>query len=114
MKSVTLFAEGVGELSFDSRGAVVSALEVGYPEMKRVVSDTPERSRTLSLGVGDGKLTLEGYFINSDAISPSCASIGGATAARTASNDTVRKRFTSRAFERKTSKRARSFRRTES
>ena len=79
VKHITLFAPGVGELDFDRRGAVVSALDVSYPEIKRVGADTLERSHTLSLGVGGSKLILEGYFIDEQALDPDCAEGGAAT-----------------------------------
>lgn len=74
MKQITLFAKGVGELFFDGRHAVVSALDVGYPQIRRVTVDTLERTLTQSVAVGEGKLKLEGYFLDWTALEAKQAS----------------------------------------
>ena len=68
MKRITLFADGVGTLEFDGVHAIVSALDPGSPEIRRVTTDTPDGARTRSVGVGGSTLTLEGYLLDAAAL----------------------------------------------
>lgn len=68
MKQTVLYADGVGEIHFDGSFAVVSALDVDYPEIRPLSVDTMYRSRTQSVAIGAGKLTLEGYFLDREAL----------------------------------------------
>lgn len=60
-----------GELEFDGIHAVASMLDVGYPEIKRVTSESASlcSERTHSVKVGTGELVLEGYLLGCDALS---------------------------------------------
>ena len=65
-KIIRVFADGALELRFDGERAVVSRLDVGYPEIRRVVSAlaAPRSETTAAIAVGGGELILEGYFLD--------------------------------------------------
>ena len=81
MKRITLFADGVGALEFDGVHAVVSALDPGCPEIRRVTTDTLDGARTQSVGVGGSTLILEGYLLDEAALSDGAQANGVADGA---------------------------------
>lgn len=64
-RRVRLFAEHVGELIFDGVHAVAAALNVGYPEIKRISSDSAAMytEHTHAVHVGGSELVFEGYLL---------------------------------------------------
>ena len=65
-KAVRLFADGVGEIGFDGARAVASLIDVGYPQINRIVSRSaaPMSEKTEALTVGGSELVFEGYFLD--------------------------------------------------
>ena len=83
MREIKLYAEGVGEFLFDGRRAVVSKLDVGFPEIKPVTVETFRRTVTSSVAVGGSKLVLEGYLLDEKALE--CGAAGDCAASGEAS-----------------------------
>lgn len=63
--NVRLYAKNVGELIFDGIHAVASSLDAGYPEIKRVCSDSMAvySENTSSLHIGSSQLVFGGYLL---------------------------------------------------
>lgn len=64
-KNVRLYSDRAGEIVFDGIHAVAAALDVGYPEIKRIRSDTVSvySERTHAVCVGGAQLVFEGYLL---------------------------------------------------
>ena len=90
---IRVFADGVGEIAFDGVHAVASRLDVGYPEIRRVVSDAaaPLSGRTEAITLGGGDLIFEGYFLDREGLAGSSAG-STASGAPAAQNDAARLR----------------------
>ncbi len=69
-KPVRLLAEHVGELIFDGVRAVAASLNVGYPKIKRITSDSVAMysENTDMLRVGSSELVFEGYLLGEGAV----------------------------------------------
>ena len=69
-KTVRLFADAVGEIRFDGVCAVASALDLKYPEIRRVTSKSaaPLGVKTKEVTLGESELVFEGFLLDRAAI----------------------------------------------